>query len=143
MRICMPFFKKNLYIENRFHCDNVIVSLGCDCHPAYVLDTLHLRKQSLPFDWLKTKPTEGLNYVTANFRNDFKDFLSNLTINEHSNVVSRNFPYAEFFHDKNLISEENEQDKYKRKILRLSDLRRTARIHYLYTISISDLRQPE
>jgi hypothetical protein len=141
MKIRIPFIKKNLYIENRLCYDNAIVSLGCDCHPAYVLDTLHIRKQSLPFDWLKTEPTEGLNFAAANFRNDFKNFLSDLAINEKGNVVSQHFPFSEFFHDKDLLVDNNAHEKYKRKILRLLDLKQCARIDYLYTISISDLSQ--
>lgn len=41
-----------MYIENRYKCKHIIIPIGCDCHPAYMLSSIHLRKISLPFDWL-------------------------------------------------------------------------------------------
>src|ERR1700744_5709286 len=116
MKVKVPLIKKNLYIEERFDYESVIISLGCDCQPAYLLDTLHLRKRSLPFDWLRTDPIQGLKYASANFKNNFEDFLSDLEINGHGHVVSKKFPFSEFFHDKDLISNDVAQEKYKRKI---------------------------
>jgi len=141
MVIPVPFFNKNLFIEKRFYYRNPIVSLGCDCHPAFMLDTLHLRKRSLPFDWLRTAPTKGLDFVTANFRDNFKDFLTNLSVNPDGHIVSEAFPYSEFYHDTELITDPDDRERYRRRIKRLLVLKAEKKIDYLYVLSLSDLIQ--
>jgi hypothetical protein len=118
MKLEFPFFEKKLYLENRFQSDRLFVSFVCDCHPDYLLDKLHLRKLSLPFDWLKTKPIEGLYFAAANVRENFRYFLHDLTINRNGRIISSAFPCVEFFHDNSLRSDPGEQEKCCRRISR-------------------------
>ncbi|CAE7572659.1 cyb5r2 [Symbiodinium natans] len=48
------------------------VSLGCYCAPAYALQLLDLRKNSYPFDWVRS-PLEGIVHC---INAEFSDFLS-------------------------------------------------------------------
>lgn len=143
MNLKLPLLQKKLYVENRFHSNRVIISLGCDCHPAFLLDTLHLRKLSLPFDWLKTEPVKGLQFAEANIKEKFEFFLNDLTINRNGNVVSGKYPYSEFYHDRNIINDSFEQEKYARRISRFLSLKEGSDISYLYAVPLSDLRTTE
>ncbi len=93
-----------LKIEKKYKCSYPIISLGCDCHPAHLLQALNIRNTSLPFDWLNTKSSAGIDYVSNNIKNDFEFWLKNLKINSRNYVVSSNFEYAEFMHYENLIN---------------------------------------
>ena len=78
MKVKLKFSKKYNYvlvIKKRFGASKFLIPIGCDCHPAYMLKSLNLRKQSLPFDWLDTKPLFGLKYVYENIVNKFNFFL--------------------------------------------------------------------
>lgn len=74
------------------------ISLGPDCHMAGALNYLNLRKESLPFDFLLTDIDKGLEYVSLLIENNFNDFIENLEYNSNLKVISKNYPYAQFYH---------------------------------------------
>ena len=74
------------------------ISLGYNCHMAGALNELNLRKEAFPFDFLLSKPERGLDYVSLLIQNNFEDFLENLQYNSNSKVISKNYPYVEFYH---------------------------------------------
>jgi hypothetical protein len=43
----------------------IFISLGPTCHPAGNLGKLHLRNQSLPFDWLLISELKGFEYANS------------------------------------------------------------------------------
>ena len=131
-------FKKFLFIEKKYNCKTEIVPVGCDCHPAYTLQKLNIRKKSLPFDWLNTDSIKGLEFVSENLKNNFKDFLSNLYINTRGHIVSEKYPYSEFMHEKKLIEQKSDKDKFLRRIGRLKQLLNNE-IYFLYNITSNSL----
>jgi hypothetical protein len=78
--------------------NTIYISLGPDCEIAGLLNALNLRKQSLPFDFLLTKPLLGIKYVTDLINNNFSDYLNNLNYNEQHKVYSTNYPNTLFYH---------------------------------------------
>ena len=93
-------FKKFLNIEKNYKSPSQIIPIGCDCHPAYVLDKLNIRKFSLPFDWLCIDPIRCLWYVADNIESNFEHFIKNLYRNENGYIVSEKYSFAEFMHEK-------------------------------------------
>lgn len=132
-------FKRFLIIEKRFKSNKEIIPIGCDCHPAYTLQKLNLRKQSLPFDWLNTNPILGLSFVLNNIQTDFSGFLKGLSKNERGHVVSAEYPYAEFMHEKNLIDNSQDREKFTRRIDRFQKLK-DKDCYYLYNTTSSSLK---
>lgn len=118
--------------------NKIIVPIGCDCHPAYVLKKLDLRYTSLPFDWLNIEPKVGLSYVTDNIKNDFKYFISDLKINDDGYIVSSHYECAEFYHEKDLIENTNHQLKMKRRVDRFNEIIKND-IAYLHMIPMKTL----
>ncbi|ADX68724.1 DUF1796 family putative cysteine peptidase [Weeksella virosa] len=100
-----------LHIYNRFYCQKNIIPIGSDCHAAYILNALNLRKQSIVFDWLFCNSKKGVEYVNKMIETNFSDFLCNLTKNERQHIISENYPYVEFFHEKNLIDSSTDRNK--------------------------------
>lgn len=131
-------FKKFLFIEKNYSCRKEIIPIGCDCHPTYTLQKLYIRTKSLPFDWLNTNSIKGLEFVSENFKNDFIDFLRNLYINDRGHIVSEKYPYAEFMHEKNIIKQKSERDKFIRRIGRIKRLLNNE-IYFLYNLTSSSL----
>ena len=127
-------FKKFIYFEKKYFCNNEIIPIGCDCHPAYTLQKLNIRKRSLPLDWLNTDAVKGLEFVNENIANNFRDFLSGLYKNDRGHVVSKQFPYAEFMHEENLIESETDRAKFKRRIQKFLKLKHE-RAYYLYNVT--------
>lgn len=107
--------KKFLYIEKRYKSNKLIIPIGCDCHPAFMLQKLNIRINSYPFDWMNTDPIKGLEYVTENIKTQFNDFLKEVKKNERGYYVSSQYPYAEFFHEKELDKNRKDQKKLKRR----------------------------
>ena len=126
-------------IKKHYFCKDSIISIGSDCHPAYLLSQLHIRKNSLPFDWLATEPLNGLSYVEDNLKNDFRYFVNDLILNEKGNVIAPNYPSAEFLHDGGLEDSALIQEKYSRRVNRFKNIVKTQVIHYLYNIPSSCL----
>lgn len=131
-------FKKFLFIEKRYKCRKEIIPIGCDCHPAYTLHELNIRKNSLPFDWLNTNPIKGLKFVSDNLENNFIDFLEKLFKNSKGHIVSEKYPYAEFMHEKKLIECKSERDKYIRRINRFQKLI-NKEVYFLYNVTSNSL----
>ncbi|MBK6476395.1 MAG: hypothetical protein IPF95_17070 [Flavobacteriales bacterium] len=118
----IPNHSRYLHIEPKYGYGKIIVPVGCDCHPAYVLEKLNIRIQSLPFDWLDIEPVNCLSYVHQNLANKFQMFVADPIRNEKGNIISRAYPSAEFLHEKDLIESLADQQKMQRRALRLMDL---------------------
>jgi len=131
--------KKFLHIEKRFRSQNTIIPIGCDCHPAYSLQKLHIRTQSFPFDWLNTSASKGILYVDNNIVVGFKYFLEDLTVNDHGNVISTHYPYAEFIHEKNLATTKDSQLKFTRRIKRFQQALQEETISFIYNIPVAQI----
>lgn len=131
-------FKKSLYIEKRYKFNELIIPLGCDCHPAYMLNFLSLRKNSLPFDWLNINPIRTFEYVSENINDRFESFLKNIILNENGFYTSEKYPYSEFMHEKDLYKQET-IDKFKIRIDRFLNLIKTEQIHFLHNIPVNTL----
>lgn len=131
--------RKYIIAERRYRCHKEIIPLGCDCHPAYALQSLNIRKQSLPFDWLNTDPVKGLAYVVDNIENKFQYFLADLERNEDGHIVSARYSYAEFMHEKSLIENEADKQKFSRRIKRFQELIHQDAI-FIYNITSESLK---
>lgn len=141
--IILPGYRKHLVIEKKFRTNNVIIPIGCDCHPCHTLVKLNIRKHSLPFDWLNTDPILGIKYVSDHLKTDFSDFLSDLELNENQNVVSANYPFAEFLHEKDLIENDSTRIKFKRRIDRFLNLYESNDCFFLYNLTSESLIDSE
>lgn len=128
-----------LNIENRYACDRPVVSIGCDCHPAYVLQSLNIRTHSFPFDWMNTEPCLGLRFVNANVKNKFKFFLSDLVNNERGYVVSTHFEQAEFFHYPELIQSQGMKNTLSRRASRFMEYVSSRECYLLFNITSESL----
>ncbi|MEH1008506.1 DUF1796 family putative cysteine peptidase [Winogradskyella sp. ECml5-4] len=135
-------FKKSILFEKKYFCSKEIIPIGCDCHPAYTLQKLNIRKRSLPFDWLNTDSIKGVKFVCDNIGNNFSGFLTKLYKNERGYIVSEKFPYAEFMHEKNLISSEKDKTKFIRRISKFLKLIKKD-VYFLYNITSDSLISDE
>lgn len=124
--------KKFLYIEQHYRSKETIIPIGCDCHPAYTLEKLHIRQFSLPFDWLNVDAVKGIRFVQENLQNNFSFFLTDLYRNEKEHIVSKRYPYAEFMHEKDLIENAASVTKLKRRIDRFLKIFKTNQVSLLY-----------
>ena len=109
----IKLFNKELHLYRKFHTSDKIISLGTDCHAAYVLNGLKFRTISFPFDWLFSNSIKGLKLVNENIKHNFQFFLADLEINERNYIISKHYPYTEFFHEKNLIENESDRSRLK------------------------------
>jgi len=132
-------FKRFLYVEKSFSSLNTIIPLGCDCHPAYCLQKLHIRTQSFPFDWLNTKASKGICFVNDNIETGFTHFLDNLIVNGNGNVISNHYPDTEFIHEAHLIDNADSRLKIKRRIKRFQEVVNKNAVSFLYNIPVSQL----
>lgn len=80
-----------------------LISLGCNCHPAWWLRKLKLRTQSMPFDWLLSKPHVGLDYAVNMYLNGFDGWLDGLSVNSRGHPVAARYPAVELFHHHDLV----------------------------------------
>lgn len=139
----IPGRDKKLNIDKKYFCKDVIIPIGCDCHPTFLLNKLHLRNQSLPFDWLSTKPLEGIRYVSNNLKNDFEFYLDKLRNNERGFIVSEKYAYTEFVHETDLIDSIRTQNKFRRRIQRFKELIENYKNIYLYNITSSSINSED
>jgi hypothetical protein len=130
---------KSLKIEHFYKSDKYFVPIGCDCHPAYLLRKMHLRTESLPFDWLNIKPLNSLEYIYRNIIGNFKGTLLDLKLNPQGHIISSNFPYAEFYHEKSLINSEDTRKKITKRINRLKEILEIKNIVFLHNIPSKSL----
>jgi hypothetical protein len=99
----------------------IIISIGGDCDVAIMLKKYNLRKFAYPFDTICS-----YHGVSEIIKNDFKDFLPDLTKIEDLNIIDGcpnifNHKYGlKFIHDKLQLQEE--KDKYERRINRFKEL---------------------
>lgn len=107
--------KKFIHIEKQYKCEQEIIPLGADCHPAYTLQSLHLRKNSYPFDWLNMEHSTSVQYINENINTDFSYFTKNIYKNDKNYYVAEKFPDVEFMHEKYLETTEA-QEKFNRRI---------------------------
>lgn len=84
----------------------MLISLGCNCHPAWWLRKLRLRARSFPYDWLLTKPHLGLEYAVQVFKDGYEDWLDDLSVNTRGHPVAARYPLAELFHHHALLSDD-------------------------------------
>lgn len=128
-----------LVIDKSFISTKSIISLGCDCHPAYVLDALYIRNHSFPFDWLSTTPSMGIHYVNKNIQEGFKYFLDNLAKNERGRVFSSNYVDSEFYHYHDLIENQDTQKTLSRRAQRFIDYYSKKECLFLFNITSEGL----
>lgn len=114
-----------------------MISLGPNCHPAYWIRKLNGNQASYPFDWLLSKPEVGLKYVCWNIENQFTLWLTDIQLNHRAHVVSARFPQVEFFHHRDLMGPETENEiaKLRRRASRFL-LSLTEKTDYLYCYTI-------
>ena len=74
---------------------------------------MKFRTISFPFDWLFSNSIKGLKLVNENIKHNFQFFLADLEINERNYIISKHYPYTEFFHEKNLIENESDRSRLK------------------------------
>lgn len=94
------------------------ISLGSNCHPAYWLKNKNLRNFSTPFDWLLFDSTKGLDYILNCVETEFSFWLNDLYINSNKKPVSTYYPYVEFFHHTDIVSNKEHCDKLRIRSLR-------------------------
>ncbi|NMH27041.1 DUF1796 family putative cysteine peptidase [Flavobacterium silvaticum] len=132
-----------LYIEKKYQSNVEIVPIGCDCHPAYMLQSLRIRNKSLPFDWLNTEPKFALEYVSENLLHKFEKYLANLTRNQNGNVISANYPYAEFIHEPHLPEDQIAQERMSRRAKRFLDVTKSNPVAFLHMIPADAFQDKE
>lgn len=141
--VVLPKFRKYLYIENRFETEETIVPIGCDCHPAFTMKKLHIREDSLPFDWLNTDPVLGIKYVEDNILNNFSNYLSGLYRNDNGHIVSKAYGFVEFIHEKDLIENIDSQTKLRRRVDRFLEIFKSKDCSFLYNIKSESLKSDD
>lgn len=142
MKIKLPFHYQ-LKINKQYKPLKSILPIGCDCHPAYMISKLELRNESLPFDWLDTKPSLALYYAFINIKDNFSDFLIDLKKNEKGKVFAEKYPEALFYHFDDLIENVQLQNKIRQRIARFLELRSSKSCYYLHTLPSSGIATTE
>jgi hypothetical protein len=133
-------YKKFLHFEKGNKADALIIPLGHDCHPAYTLQELKLRKISYPFDWLKIEPRQSIAYVVENIRDGFSHWISDLTRNERNYVISGRYPHAEFMHQNNLIENAGVRKKFRDRAARFLSVIKKKDLYFLHNLSADALK---
>ena len=142
MKIKLPFHYQ-LKINKQYKPLKSILPIGCDCHPAYMISKLELRNESLPLDWLDTKPSLALYYAFINIKDNFSDFLIDLKKNEDGKVFANKYPEALFYHFDDLIENVQLQNKIRQRIARFLELRSSKSCYYLHTLPSSSIATTE
>ncbi len=127
--------KYTLVVKKRYACKYPIISLGYDCHPAYILTALNLRTMSFPFDWQLTHSSKGIDYVNQNLQQHFKLFVCNLDKNKRGGVVSGHYPDSEFTHYPDLINAPEKRKTIKRRCARFLDYFYKKKCVFLFNVS--------
>lgn len=131
--------KKFLHIEPGYNADKPVVPIGCDCHPAWMLKKLHLRKSGYPFDWLDTQAHLGLEYVNQNIKTDLKHYLEDITLNAEGNIIAEKYPYAVMLHEVDLIAGSAGRAKLERRVERFRKRSKKGNNRYLYILPIDKI----
>lgn len=128
----LRLFTYTIKISKQFKSTKAIIPIGCDCHPAYMLDKLKLRQKSLPFDWLDTEPLLAVKYAFENINNNFEFFAKNLKTNKEGKVFASKYPEALFYHFDDLITNTTLQKKVDVRIKRLLSIVRLTPCYYIH-----------
>lgn len=134
MKIKLPL-RYQFKINKQYKAVKKILPIGCDCHPAYMISKLELREESLPFDWLDTKPLMALNYAFQNINDGFTYFLKNLKKSETGKVFAEKYPEALFYHFDDLIENKKFQNKIEQRVGRFLKLYNTKPCYFLHTLT--------
>ena len=132
--IILPGYRRYLQLQERFGYKRLIVPIGSDCHPAYVLAKLNIRRYSLPFDWLNMEPINSLSYVSVNMVDGFNWFMSDLVRNAQGHIISSRYPQAEFMHEKKLIEDASDVLRMKKRAERLLHFHKERACAFMHTI---------
>jgi len=87
------------------------IPIGINCHPAMNLNMLKLRTMSLPFDWLLINSLNIFEYINNLINTDFINFTKDLVYNHRNKVISKHYPYSEFFHHDLIKNKTDKPDK--------------------------------
>ncbi|AUC84426.1 hypothetical protein CW731_03530 [Polaribacter sp. ALD11] len=146
MKIKLKITKKHCYdiiLNKRWKSLKTIIPIGCDCHPAHMLEILNLRKQSLPFDWLDTEPIYSIKYAYENIVNKFNFFLRDLKEDNEGKVFSNKFKYSIFYHYDDLIINKKLQVKIQNRCINFIKLIKTKPIYFLNTVTSESINSNE
>ncbi len=132
--------KKFLHIEPGHTADKPVISLGCDCHPAWILKKLHLRKSGYPFDWLDTQAHLGLEYVNQNIKTHFSHYLENITKDADGNIIAERYPYAVMLHETDLTAGSPAMAKLERRVERFRKQFEEGNNRYLYNLPVDKIK---
>lgn len=130
-------------MSKRYRPSQAIVPIGCDCHPAYMLKSLNLREQSLPFDWLDTQPLYGIKYVYENIINKFEFFLSDLKKNKEDKVFAEKYECSTFYHYNDLIKNNELQSKLRKRCADFLKLIKKEPIYFINTVTSDSINSNE
>jgi hypothetical protein len=133
MIFVIPFLKLQAKVQKGVRPNAVIIPIGSDCHPAYFLKTLNVKKYKLPFDCMNIQPLKGLEFVKTNFLQEFANLTSGLISTGSKRFKSINFDYAEFFHEPDSLLERKGLLKLKSKIKQLLQLAKEKQCSFLYS----------
>lgn len=125
-------FVYKLRISNQYHTKKSVIPIGCDCHPAYMLTKMELRKQSLPFDWLDTKTTVALQYAFENISNSFQFFMHELAVNDQQKVFASSYPDALFYHFDDLITNKALREKIHQRCEKLLEIYKSKNCYFVH-----------
>ena len=112
---------------------NTVCSFGFNCHSAYFLKTIGLKRQSYPFDWIMS----NLDVVKDCICDDFNDYLNKslyISNNDKSCGHSK-YCYNMFPHHNPLLNEEH-YDYFVRCVNRFKILLSQQDKHKLFIISV-------
>ncbi|QAR29922.1 hypothetical protein EQP59_00380 [Ornithobacterium rhinotracheale] len=123
--------KKFLHIDRNFNYEKTIIPIGSDCHTAHVIEVLHLRDFSLPFDYMGSGTVHSINFVCENINNNFKYFIDELTLNERNIVTSKVYPEVTFMHFPKIIENEKLRETFRRRIKRFYKVINDNQVHFI------------
>jgi len=117
----------------------ILIPLGCDCFPAYILKQTNLRRDSFPFDWLSTNSILGVKYIYDNIINNFEFFLKDLRKNDSGQIYSPFYEYSLFFHHNDLIDNPATYSTFVKKCNKFLKYIETKSCGYLYNLKSVEL----
>ena len=132
-----------IHFERMYESDKVIVPIGGDCHPAYLLKMMHLRECSLPFDWLGIQPETTFAYVLDCIQTKFSKTFSDMDFNEKRQVISRNYPTTKFNHEACVVHNKYVVDMFKSKGKLFNELIEKYDVYYLCNIKVTPFKDKE
>lgn len=107
-----------------------------------MLNSLNLRKLSLPFDWLNMDGLKSIKYVNENIANNFAQFIENVRLNERGYFVAEGFDYVEFMHEKEL-DQPNTKLKFQRRIKRFFEVIENGGVVFIHNVPVNCFNNSE